>query len=61
MEKKIRTSVNDIIIKEMLQKTQSLRYGLVAMKVHDGKIIQVEITEKTRFDDRWISEEGGGI
>ena len=28
----------------------SLRYGVVQVTVHDGKVVQIERTERTRFD-----------
>lgn len=27
-----------------------LRYGAIALTVHDGRVVQLEITEKRRFD-----------
>ena len=27
-----------------------LRFGAIALTVHDGRIVQMEITEKRRFD-----------
>ncbi len=53
--------VNDAIIKEIHDAVRSLTYGTVTIKVHDAKIIQIEVTERTRFDDAWKIEEGGGI
>jgi hypothetical protein len=53
--------VNDAIIKDIAGAVISLDYGTVAIKVHDKKIVQIEVTEKTRFDDVWRIEEGGGI
>ena len=53
--------VNDAIIKDIAGAVVSLDYGTVAIKVHDKKIVQIEVTEKTRFDDVWRIEEGGGI
>lgn len=56
-----KNGVHDAIIKEISDQARNLRYGLISVKVHDGKIIQVEVTEKKRFDNLWINEEGGGI
>jgi len=53
--------VNDAIIKEIRDATGSLQYGVVTIKVHDAKIIQIEVTQRTRFDEAWKIEEGGGI
>lgn len=32
------------------QKVESLRYGVVQIVVHDGKVTQIERTEKTRLN-----------
>jgi hypothetical protein len=53
--------LNDSIIKEISDAVESLEYGEVNIKVHNKKIIQLEIAEKKRFDDIWKIEEGGGI
>ena len=53
--------VNDAIIKDIATAVESLDYGTVTIKVHETKIIQIEVTEKKRFDDVWRVEEGGGI
>jgi hypothetical protein len=31
------------------QKVESLRYGMVQLVVHDGRVTQIERTEKTRL------------
>ena len=53
--------VNDAIIKEISEALGALEYGTLTIKVHDRKIIQIEVSEKKRFDDVWRVEEGGGI
>ena len=53
--------LNDAIIKEIADAVGSLEFGSVAIKVHNRKIIQVEVSEKKRFDEAWKIEEGGGI
>jgi hypothetical protein len=32
------------------EKVESLRFGVVQIVVHDGKVTQIERTEKTRLD-----------
>jgi hypothetical protein len=29
-----------------------IRFGDLRLTVHDGRIVQIEVTEKTRFDQR---------
>jgi len=41
--------VNDAIIKDIADAVGSLDYGTVTIKVHETKIIQIEVTEKTRL------------
>ena len=53
--------VNDAIIKDIADAVGSLDYGTDTIKVHETKIIQIEVTEKKRFDDIWRIEGGGGI
>ncbi len=53
--------VNDAIIKEIIETLSSLKYGHVQITVHNFKVVQIDKTEKTRFDDVWLIEKGGGI
>ena len=53
--------VNDAIIKDLAVAVGSLDYGTVTIKVHETKIIQIEVTEKKRFDQVWRIEGGAGI
>ena len=53
--------VNDAILKDIIEKVNGLEYGSVLIKVHDSKIVQVEVSQKSRFDDVWLTEKGGGI
>jgi len=67
MEEKMSTKqtqkniVNDAIIKDIATAIGSLEFGTVTIKVHETKIIQIDVTEKKRFDDVWRVEGGGGI
>ena len=53
--------VNDAIAKEIIELATKLRYGYIQITIHDSKIVQVDKTEKNRFDDVWAIEKGGGI
>jgi hypothetical protein len=57
----VKNIVNDAIIKDIAQAVGGLEYGTVTLKIHDRRIIQVEIAERKRFEDIWKIEEGGGI
>jgi hypothetical protein len=51
----------DAVIQELKKAIETLKYGMVAIKVHNGKITQVEITEKRRFNEPLEFEKGDGI
>ncbi len=53
--------VNDAIIKNISDSIHGLSYGTVMITVHNARIVQIEISQKSRFDDMWTVQEGGGI
>ncbi|MDD5584625.1 MAG: DUF2292 domain-containing protein [Candidatus Omnitrophica bacterium] len=53
--------VNDAIVKDISETIHTLKYGTVTIVVHNSKIVQIETTQKDRFDDVWLLEGGGGI
>jgi len=55
--------VNDAIVKDIIEKIRGMELGSITISVFDSRIVQVDITttEKKRFDDVWLLEEGGGI
>lgn len=53
--------INDAIIKELNDAVGNIKYGGINITVHNSRIVQVEVSEKKRFDDVWTVEEGGGI
>ncbi|MGA2172997.1 MAG: YezD family protein [Sedimentisphaerales bacterium] len=52
---------NDAIVRDIRNAIADLDYGTVTIKVHNAKIVQIEITQKKRFDDGGLVEKGGGI
>jgi hypothetical protein len=54
-------TTNDAIIRDIKNAIAGLDYGTVTIKVHNSKIMQIEITQKKRFDDNGLVEKGGGI
>jgi hypothetical protein len=48
------------ILREILESARRIKYGAINIKIHDAKVVQVEVTEKSRYDD-WFMENGGGI
>lgn len=53
--------INDAISKEIIETINNLKYGQIHITVHNSKIVQIDKTEKVRFDDIWMIEKGGGI
>jgi len=53
--------INDAIIKEINDAVESLEYGEVNIKVHNKRIVQIDVSKRKRFDDVWKLGEGGGI
>lgn len=53
--------INEAILKDINDSIIGLKYGRVNVTVHNSKIVQVEVTKKSRFDDTWLIEGGGGI
>jgi hypothetical protein len=51
----------DAVIQELRKAIEALKYGTITIKVHNGKITQMEITEKRRFGVPMDFEKGGGI
>ncbi|RJX39480.1 DUF2292 domain-containing protein [Paenibacillus pinisoli] len=42
--------VNDVWLKRIIGQVQGLAYGTVQITVHDGQIVQIDRTERSRFD-----------
>jgi len=38
------------LVGEILKSIESIRYGYVQIIIQDSKVVQIEKTEKTRFD-----------
>jgi hypothetical protein len=56
-----RNIINDAIIKDISESIHGLNFGTVMITVHNSKIVQIEISKKSRFDDIWMVQEGEGI
>lgn len=52
---------NDAIVRDIKNAIAGLDYGAVTIKVHNSKIVQIEVTQKKRYDDAGQFEKGGGI
>jgi hypothetical protein len=53
--------IGNIVFENIKRSIDSLTYGSVMVKVHAGRVVSVEVTEKRRFDDLWQLEGGDGI
>ena len=59
--KKDKSIINDAIVKDIADAVAGLEFGTITIKVHGSRILQIEVTQKKRFEDVWHIEEGGGI
>ncbi len=53
--------INDSIIKDIRDAAGGLTNGTILIIVRDRKITQIEVSHRTRFDEIWEIEDGGGI
>ena len=44
------TAAADAWLAVVAEKARSMRYGVVQIVVHDSRVVQIERTERTRFD-----------
>ncbi|CAG7620889.1 hypothetical protein PAESOLCIP111_02304 [Paenibacillus solanacearum] len=42
--------VDELWTKRILQSVNGLEYGIVQIVIHDGRIVQIERTERKRFE-----------
>lgn len=50
MSKSSAVQLDDVWAERILSSVKGLEYGNVQIIVHDGKIVQIERTERKRFD-----------
>ncbi|ALS29495.1 YezD family protein [Paenibacillus cisolokensis] len=43
--------VDQVILERILERVNGLEYGSVVITVHDGKIVQIDRTERKRYND----------
>lgn len=43
------TAALDEALRSIRERAQSLRFGTIVLTVHDGRLTQLEVTEKRRF------------
>ncbi len=60
-QKSNKTIINESVKNEINELAGDLGFGSIVLKIHDSKIIQVEITHKKRLDNIWRVDNGGGI
>jgi hypothetical protein len=56
-----RNIINDAIIKDISDSIHGIHDGIVTIKVHDSRIMKIEVTQENRYEDIWTVEDGGGI
>ncbi|MFB3895340.1 MAG: YezD family protein [bacterium] len=56
MQQKSNYTVNSPVIKEIIKSLETIKYGQVQITVHNSKVVQIDRTEKTRFDEQPLPE-----
>ena len=44
--------IDDVLLERILERLNGLEYGSVLITVHDGKIVQIDRTERKRYQDQ---------
>jgi hypothetical protein len=52
---------NDTALKELAAAAKTIKYGQILITVHNSRIVQIDKTEKLRFDSPVYYDKGGGI
>jgi hypothetical protein len=42
--------LSPVLLQELRQALRSIRYGAIELVIHDGRVVQLELREKVRFD-----------
>lgn len=53
--------INDALLNDIRRAVAGLQYGVITVKVQASKIVQLDVTERKRYDDIWRVEGGAGI
>jgi hypothetical protein len=66
MEKQAQTNsnigvFNDTVLKELAAAVKTIKYGQILITVHNSRVVQIDKTEKLRFDSPTYYDKGGGI
>ncbi len=52
------TTENSSWVEVIKEKLGGLRYGQILLTVHDGRVVQIERTEKTRLEPNTVKANG---
>jgi hypothetical protein len=52
---------NDTVLKDLAAAAKAIKYGQILITVHNSRIVQIDKTEKLRFDSPAYYDKGGGI
>ncbi|MFA5554112.1 MAG: YezD family protein [Phycisphaerae bacterium] len=59
--KSLQSSLSQNVLKEITDSLNTLDYGSIVIKVHDKRVVQIEVTKRKRYDDMENFEKGAGI
>ncbi|MGA2091750.1 MAG: DUF2292 domain-containing protein [Endomicrobiales bacterium] len=54
-------AIDEEIIKKIINAFEGLRFGSVLITVHNSKVVQIDRKEKTRLEQGYEVDIGGGI
>lgn len=54
-------SQNKRALEEIAKAIRALKYGQLNITIHQGRIMQIDVVEKLRFDKLPLHENGNGI
>ena len=43
-------SLPPLLLRELRQALRTIRYGAIELVIHDGRVVQLELREKVRFE-----------
>jgi hypothetical protein len=49
---KAQTTVEPVLLQQLAKALENLRYGVIELTIHDGRIVQIERREKIRLATR---------
>ena len=49
-------TINEEVMQDVINAVESIKFGQVQITIHDSKVVQIDKTEKIRFDNQPIKK-----